>query len=301
MHYDAIIIGGSFAGLSAAMYLARARKSVCVLDTGEPRNRFAAASHGLFAQDGSDPKLMLDTMRQQVGAYPTVRFFNDAAVEAQKADGSFSVTLQSGATIAGKRLLLAFGVSDILPEMPGLAERWGASVIHCPYCHGYEFSDRLLGVLNVSPMSYHQAMLIADWGPATFYLDGGELEAAASEALSRRGVRIEPARVEHVTGDGSNLSAIHLSDGSTQPIDALFISPRNRLNSEIAGTLGCDIDHGPLGSTVKVDQMQMTSVPDVYAAGDITRMAHNVTFACADGVMAAMAIHRSLVFGGDKQ
>jgi thioredoxin reductase len=296
MHYDTIILGGSFAGLSAAMYLARSRKSVCVVDTGEPRNRFAAQSHGFFAQDGSDPKNMLRTMREQVAAYPTVTFIKDAAVDAFEEGGMFSVALWTGAIVTGKRLLLAFGISDILPKTPGLAERWGSSVIHCPYCHGYEFSGRQLGVLNLSPMSHHQAMLISEWGPTTFYLDGGDLDAAQSEALVQRGIRIQTETVERLTGDGLSLSEIHLANNQTRPLDALFISPRNHLNGSIAEQMGCAIETGPLGQIVKVDETQMTSVANVYAAGDITRMAHNVTFACADGVMAAMAIHRSLVF-----
>ncbi len=183
MHHDVIIVGGSFAGLSAAMYLARARKRVCVLDTGEPRNRFAARSHGFFAQDGSEPQVMLETMRRQVAAYPTVHFLQDAAVDAQAEDGMFSVALRSGALLTGKRLLLAFGISDEMPKTPGLAERWGTSVLHCPYCHGYEFADRQLGVLNTSPMSHHQAVLIGEWGPTTLYLDGGELDREHREAL----------------------------------------------------------------------------------------------------------------------
>jgi|TARA_A100001391_G_scaffold65878_6_gene41557 thioredoxin reductase len=296
MHYDTIIIGGSFAGLSAAIYLARARKTVCVVDTGEPRNRFAAQSHGFFAQDGSDPKVMLETMREQVAAYPTVSFITDAAADAFEEDGTFSVALWSDAVITGKRLLLSFGISDIMPETPGLAERWGASVIHCPYCHGYEFSGRQLGVLNLSPMSHHQAMLISEWGPTTFYLDGGNLEAAESETLMQRGIRIEPAAVERLGGDGRNLSEIHLAGGLSRPLDALFIGPRHHLNSAIAEQIGCRIEAGPLGPMIKVDEMQMTSVPNAFAAGDITRIAHNVTFACADGIMAAMAIHRSLAF-----
>jgi len=296
MHYDAIIIGGSFAGLSAAMYLARARKTVCVVDTGEPRNRFAAQSHGFFAQDGSDPKVMLENMRKQVVAYPTVAFINDGAEDACNNGGLFSIALWSGAVVNASRLLLSFGISDIMPDKPGLAERWGASVIHCPYCHGYEFSGQQLGVLNVSPMSVHQAMLISEWGPTTFYLDGGQIGQSAREALEQRGVQIEAAPVERLAGEGSALSHIHLANGRSRTLDALFISPRHYLNSAIAEQIGCAIADGPLGPMIKVDEMQMTSVPNVFAAGDITRIAHNVTFACADGIMAAMAIHRSLAF-----
>lgn len=296
MHYDAIIIGGSFAGLSAAMYLARARKRVCVLDTGEPRNRFAAQSHGFFAQDGSDPKAMLDTMREQVAAYPTVTFIRDAAVNACSNGGIFSIELWSGAVVNGSRLLLAFGISDIMPDKPGLKERWGASVIHCPYCHGFEFAGQKLGVLNLTPMSVHQAMLISEWGPTTLFLDGGEIDKQGREDLGRRGVQIEPAPVERLNGKGQALSEIHLVDGRTRQLDALFIGPHHHLNSTIAEQLGCAIAAGPLGPMVTVDEMQMTSVQNVFAAGDVTRVAHNITFACSDGVMAAMAMHRSLAF-----
>lgn len=298
MSFDTIIVGGSFAGLSAALYLARARRSVLVLDTGAPRNRFAAASHGFFAQDGSDPRAMLETMRGQVAAYPTVQFRDLKALDAAHDEVGFQVTLENGETVAAAKLLLAFGVSDILPGLPGLAERWGKTVIHCPYCHGYEFSDARLGVLNLSPMSAHQATLILEWGPTTFFLNGGTMEPDSATALAQRGVIIEPEPVDCLVGEGTSLSAIRLRNGLEQPIDALFIGPGNRFNSDIAERLGCAVEDGPFGSVVTVDEMKATSVAGVYAAGDITRMGHTVTFACADGVMAALAIHRSLVFGG---
>jgi thioredoxin reductase len=295
MRYDTIIIGGSFAGLSAALYLARARLSVCVLDTHAPRNRYAAASHGLFGQDGYEPKSMLATMRAQVAAYPSVRFLEEAAVSAVRNEAAFSVTLTSGDVVVGKKLLLAFGITDILPDLPGLAERWGRSVIHCPYCHGYEFSNQRLGVLNLSPVSIHQAGLIPEWGPTTFFLNGGTIEPDVHAGLARRGVAIEPALVERLVGEGTSLSAIRFRDGREQPLDALFIGARNRLNSDIAERLGCAIAEEALGSVVTVDEMKATSVAGVYATGDITRSAHTTTFACADGVTAAVAIHRALI------
>ena len=298
MTFDAIIVGGSFAGLSAALYLARARRSVLVLDTGTPRNRFAAASHGFFAQDGSNPGIMLEAMRGQVAAYRTEQFRELAAVEAARHEDGFRVTLANGEAVAGARLLLAFGISDILPELPGLAERWGQTVIHCPYCHGYEFSGKRLGVLNTSPKSAHQAGLIPEWGPTTFFLNGGTIEPDVAAQLDERGVTIEAEPVDSLVGEGAALSAIRLRNGIEQPIDALFIGPRSRFNSDIAQGLGCEIEDGPLGSVITVDEMQATSIAGVYAAGDITRMGHTVTFACADGVTAALAIHRSLVFGG---
>lgn len=295
MRYDAIIIGGSFAGLSAAMYVARARRTVLIIDARSPRNRFAAHSHGFFAQDGSEPGAMLAAARAQVAAYPTVSFVDGEAVSAAKEADGFSVTLASGEVVQGSRLVLAFGISDELPAIPGIAERWGKSVIHCPYCHGYEFSGQRLGVLKLSEMSLHQAMLIAEWGPTTLYLNGDpEPDAETLAQLRERGVRIEPAPVRELHGEGA--IAIELGDGRTSELDALYIGTRTRLNSDIAQQLGCGIDEGVWGSIIRTDEWKATTVPGVFAAGDITRSAHNVTWASADGVTAGVALHRSLVF-----
>ena len=297
MIHDAIIVGGSFAGLSAATYLARARRSVCIIDAGAPRNRFAAHSHGFLTQDGSSPQAILATARKQVEAYPSVTLINNRVAAAGNAGDNFSVSLASGEILEARRLVLAFGLSDELPEIPGLAERWGNSVIHCPYCHGYEFSGQRLGVLLTAPLSLHQAMLVAEWGPVTFYLNGqpapNDDEAAE---LAKREIRIEQRAVRALHGDGTKLSAIELADGSQQPIDALYVSPRIRFNSDISGQLGCAMDETPAGTFIHTDAMKQTSVPGVYAAGDIARGAHSVTWASADGVMAGVAAHRSLVF-----
>ena len=297
MRHDAIIIGGSFAGLSAAMYIARARRSVCIIDTGSPRNRFAAHSHGFFAQDGSEPGTMLATARSQVAAYPTATFIEGDAISAAREPDGFSVKLATGKMLESTKLVLAFGMSDELPAIPGLAERWGRSVLHCPYCHGYEFSGQRLGVLNVSPRSLHQTMLIAEWGPTTLYLNGDcEPDQATLVRLRERGVFIEPAPVRALHGTGARLSSIELADGRMSAVDALYLGPRTSLNSDIAQQLGCEMDEGPFGSIIRTDAEKMTTVSGVYAAGDITRSAHNVTWASADGVTAGMAVHRSLVF-----
>jgi thioredoxin reductase len=299
MHYDAIIIGGSFAGLSAATYIARARRSVCIVDTGAPRNRFAAQSHGFFTHDGSQPQAMLAGARSQVAKYPTATFLQAAAASATKESDGFSIRLATGDVLESTKLVLAFGISDELPAIPGLAERWGRSVLHCPYCHGYEFSGRRLGVLRVSPLSVQQAMLIAEWGATTFYLNGApEPDAAALIELRRRRVAVEPAPIRALHGhdrDGQ-LSAIEFSDGRTSDVDALYLGPPTRLNSDIAQQLGCELAEGRFGPIIRTDDSRMTTVPGVYAAGDIVRDAHNLTWASADGVTAGLALHRSLVF-----
>lgn len=296
MRHDAIIVGGSFAGLSAATYIARGRRSVAIIDTGSPRNRFAAEAHGFLAQDGIPPREILATARRQVAAYPTVTFVDGEATGAARTPDGFAVTLASGDVLDGAKLVLAFGISDELPAIPGLAERWGRSVLHCPYCHGFEVSGRRLGVLSVSPVSIHQAMLISEWGPTTFYLNGAsEPDAAGLAQLSRRKIAVEPAPIKTLHGDGSRLSAIEFEDGRLSDVEALYLGPRTRLNSPIAAQLGCALDEGKFGPVVRTDGMKQTTVADVYAAGDITRDAHNVTWAAADGVTAGTAVHRALI------
>jgi len=297
MRHDAIIIGGSFAGLSAALQIARAGRSVCVIDAGRPRNRFAGASHGFFGQDGSDPQAMIEAARAQLTRYPTVQGISGVATVARSHAGGFDVIPQSGPPLSAAKLVLAYGVSDVLPELPGLAERWGKTVLHCPYCHGFEFSGRRLGVLQMSPMSAHQALLIADWGPTTLYLNGGDMPNDATQAkLQRRGVRVEPDRLDGLLGEAGSLQSVRLQGGRQDPIDALYLAPETRMNSTIAETLGCAFDAGPFGPVIRTDAAKLTSVPGVYAAGDIARVPHNASWAASDGVTAGISLHQALVF-----
>jgi thioredoxin reductase len=301
MRHDALIVGGSFAGLSAAMQLARARRNVCVVDAGAPRNRFAAQSHGFFGQDGVPPLKMIADARDKLLAYPTVRFIQ-ASVAAAHADdaGAFTATLDTGEQLSAHKLLLAFGVQDGLPDIPGVRERWGTSVLHCPYCHGYEFGGRQLGLLFAGALPPDHALLIAEWGPVTFFLNGSDtaLDAEVRAKLQARGVTIEPGRVAGLEGPGTDLAAVLLDDGRRVPVEAMYVVPRTRPASPLAGQLGCAFDDGPLGPVLRVDAMKMTTVPGVYAAGDAAMAFTNATLASADGLMAGVSLHRSLVFGG---
>lgn len=297
MHHDAIVIGGSFAGLSAATYIARARRSVRVIDAGAPRNRFAAHSHGFFGQDGQDPRVMIETARAQLASYPNATLSNGTVVDARVAPHGFQVALKSGQTFEATKIVLAFGVSDILPQHPGLAERWGKSVLHCPYCHGYEFAGARLGVLHSAERSVHQAMLISEWGPTTLLLDGHAMpDPSTCAELEKRGITIEPAPVQALEGTGTSLSSLVLSDGRRIALEALFIAAPTRLNSNLAERLGCAIDDGPFGALVRTGPDKMTTVAGVYAAGDIARVPHSVTWAASDGVTAGVFLHQSLVF-----
>ncbi|AOL06100.1 NAD(P)/FAD-dependent oxidoreductase [Burkholderia contaminans] len=301
-HHEVIVIGGSFAGLSAAMQLARARRGVLVIDAGRPRNRFAAHAHGFFGQDGKPPAQIVDEAAAQLAAYPTVqRIAGDVRTAERDADGRFHVTLADGSRANADRLILATGIRDELPALPGLAERWGVSVLHCPYCHGYEVSGQQLGVLASHPLSVHQAILIPDWGPTTWFtqgvVDANEEEAALLDA---RGVRIERSPVVEILGDAPRIEALRLADGQVVPIDALFVGAHTAMASDLAQQLGCAFDDGPLGPVVRVDAMKQTSVAGVFAAGDASTPMTNATFASASGVMAGVAAHRSLIFGLDR-
>jgi thioredoxin reductase len=295
--YDALVVGGSWAGLSAAMQLARARRRVLVVDAGRPRNRFAHASHGFLGQDGRPPAAILETARAQVLAYPTAELLRDEATHAEPRDGAFAVTLASGATLHARRLVLATGVVDELPDVPGLRERWGTTVLHCPYCHGYEVADGRLGVLAVGEQSVHQALLLPDWSAHVTLFTNGAFEPTAAQlaTLAGRGVRVEPRRIAELVGDDRALAGVRLADGGEViGLDALFTASRTHMASPLAEQLGCASDAGPFGPVIRTDARKETTVPGVYAAGDAARVPHNATWASADGVTAGVYAHQSL-------
>ena len=288
------------------MQLARARRRVCVVDAGQPRNRFAAASHGFFGQDGEPPLAMIEQARRKLAAYPTVGFVQGTVVSAtaQQRAGSpesgFDVVLDDGTHMEAHKLVLAFGVLDGLPGIAGLRERWGASVLHCPYCHGYEFAGQRLGVLYHSPQSGMHAQLIADWGPTTLFLNGETtLEESEHARLLALGITIEPARIAALEGPGQELHGVRLEGGDARlvPLDALYIAPSTRPASPLAEQLGCAFDDGMTGPVIRTDASKMTTVPGVYAAGDLSLMRHNATLASAEGVLAGVGAHQALVFG----
>jgi len=292
--YDVIVIGGSYAGMAAALILGRARRKVAVLDTGLRRNRFAEASHGLLGQDGMAPEAIAGNAKEQLLKYPTVAWIDGAAVSAEKTGESFSVRLEGGDILSSKLLILATGVRDELPDVPGLAERWGKSVFHCPYCHGYELDQGPLGVLACGEISMHHALLIPEWGPTTLFLNGAfEPGEEQLNQLRERGVKIEREMVSEITGK----AGVKLEDGRTIELAGLFVASRTTPSSPLAEELGCEIAESPLGLYVGTNDMKETSVNGVLACGDLARAAGNVTFAISDGAMAGLSAHRSLVFG----
>lgn len=292
MRHDVIVVGGGYAGMAAALQLVRARKTVLVIDAGKRRNRFADASHGFLSQDGADPAEIAATARRQLEAYPTLSWRDGTAMSAAGQADAFTVETGDGARHEGRRLLIATGLSDTLPAIPGMAERWGKHVFHCPYCHGYELNQGDVGVIATSAMSQHQAQLLTEWGRTTFFLNGAfEMTAEEHEHLASRGVAIETTRIEAIEGGAD----VRLADGRLLPFAGLFTAPHCTPSTPLAETLGCALETTPFGVQIRTD-MKQTSVPGAFACGDAAHVPHSISLAVADGALAGAMVHRSLVF-----
>ncbi len=295
--FDVMIVGGSYAGLAAALQLGRARRKVLVVDGGVRRNRFASHSHGFLGQDGVDPAAIAAKGRAEVQAYPTVTWIEGKVTGARGAIDDFALRLANGEEHRGKRVLLAYGVADELPDVPGLAERWGKSAFHCPYCHGYELDQGAIAVLASSPMSVHHAQMLPDWGTVTYFTRGlFEPNEEERGALDRRRVRVVSDPVAALEGDAPKIDVV-LANGTRETFAGLFVAPKTRPTASLAEELGCEIEQGPTGPFIKTDAMKATTVPGVLAAGDAATAAGSVTFAVGDGARAGFNAHRTLLFG----
>ncbi|MBL8579199.1 MAG: NAD(P)/FAD-dependent oxidoreductase [Mesorhizobium sp.] len=295
MLYDAIIVGGNFAGLAAALQLARVRRKVLVVDAGEPRNRFAAESHGFLGQDGVAPFEIKRQGEHQLLSYPDAAVWRDRVTRAEKTAGVFAVTLENGSMAKARRLLFATGVRDVLPAVKGLAERWGTSVLHCPYCHGYEVRDRRLGALANMPWSADTALLLPDLGPTTFFTQGlFEIDPQQERLLTGRSIIIERTPIAEILGKDKSVEAVRLDDGRIIDLDAIFTTTRTVVTNDVPAQLGCRLQELPFGVSLEVNEFQETSVQGVFAAGDTASMMQSATFAAASGVRAAVFIHKSL-------
>lgn len=291
--YDVAIVGGSFAGLAAALQLARASRSVLVIDAGQPRNRTSPAAHGVPGWDGVPPADILAAFRRDLSAYPTVHFDRGRVSDVHGTADAFH--LDTGAArFDARRVLLAHGVQDILPDIPGLAEAWGRTLLHCPYCHGYEVKGRPLAVLAIGPMAAHQAqMLRADWSDDVTLVVNG-VDGIDCGALEAAGITVDDrAPIAAQAGDGLSLV---FSDGPTLDVAAAFTAPRISLAGTPADQLSLDLSFSPIGAFVRTGPMQQTSVAGVFAAGDLATPAPNVSVAVGSGSMAGSGCHQSLLF-----
>lgn len=294
MMHDVIIVGGSYAGLSAGLQLARARRKVLVIDAGQRRNRFAATSHGFLGQDGQAPEVIAAEGRSQLIEYPSVTWVQDNVVEASGQLDGFSVRTQCNGELKARRLILATGVVDELPAIEGLQERWGTRVFHCPYCHGYELDRGRIGVLATSPLAMHHALMLPDWGTTTLFTNGVFTPDAQQQALlDRRGVSVQNGAVRRLSGERVDLE---LEDGRVFNLDGVFTMSRTRI-SPLAAQLECELSEGPSGLYVHTNETRQTSVPGVFACGDTSLAAGSVALAVGEGVRAGTGTHFSLIIG----
>ncbi|WP_369215142.1 NAD(P)/FAD-dependent oxidoreductase [Streptomyces flavofungini] len=296
--FDVLVIGGGVAGLSGALTLSRARRSVLVLDSGEPRNAPAAAAHGLLSRDGVAPLELLRAGRVEVQMYGGV-VVSEWAVNATRADGLFGVETESGKVFRARRLLVTTGLADELPELPGLSERWGRDVLHCPYCHGWEVQDTSVGVLGTGVASMHQALLFRQWSSrVTLFLHTGpEPEEEQWERLAARGIEVVHGEVAGVEVTDGKLSGVRLDSGLLIPMQALVVAPRFAARSALLAGLGISPVPHPmgLGTYVPADAMGATEVAGVWVAGNVADLMAGLAQAQSQGVTAAAAINADLV------
>ncbi|MEE4956148.1 NAD(P)/FAD-dependent oxidoreductase [Pseudomonas alliivorans] len=294
---DVIIIGGSFAGLAAALQLGRARRKVIVLDTGLPRNRFAGHSHGLLGHDHKPPLDILAEARDQLVRYPTVKLVVARAEEVSGAIDDFCVLTDDNQSLRARRLILSYGVADQMPNVPGFAENWGTSIVPCPYCDGFEVADQHWGLVWSGPQSHNYVRLYHDWTDAlTVFADGQDIPPDIQADLSRRHVRVIDARITEIVRHGSHGATVKLGTSPDVAVDILFAHPRNKPSASLHESLGLATVNTPFGIALKVDERRETSVPGIYAAGDLANpLMASVTLAISHGATAGISAQQSML------
>ncbi|WP_164205396.1 NAD(P)/FAD-dependent oxidoreductase [[Micrococcus luteus] ATCC 49442] len=296
--YDAVIIGGGAAGLSAATTLARALRSVLVIDSGAPRNAPAAGVHGYLSRDGMNPLELLAAGRSEVLSYGG-SVLDGEAVSARRMPSGFEIVLGDSRRVTGRRLLVTTGLTDGLPPIDGLREQWGKGVVHCPYCHGWEIRGQRIGVLGTGPLSVHQALMFRQWSPdITLFLNDTVFPTDEEwEKLAARSVRVVEGAVASVDSVDGVLTGVTLRQGSSFFVGALAVGSRMEARSELLESLGLASQVHPSGAGrfIETDAMGATAVPGVYAAGNVSNLMAQVITAASEGVMAGARINADLI------
>ena len=299
--YDAVVVGAGSAGLSAALMLGRSRRRVLVLDGGEPRNAPSDGVHYFLTRDGTPPEELLRIGREQLEPYPGVEMRQAKATGATPSDGVFEVALEDGTVVGARRILLATGVHDEVPDRPGFRELWGRGIYHCPYCHGWEVRNRPLAVLAKVEHLEMQVAMIRNWSRNLIALTDGEpgLDGDARSRIAALDVPVKEEEISRLEGAGADggLRRIVFDDGSEIEREGLFYAPPQRQRSDLAESLGCESEAmGLLSAVIKGDPMtRETSVPGVYVAGDAGTMLQGAIMAAASGASAAAFLNHSLV------
>lgn len=292
--FDVIVTGGSYAGLSAAMSLGRALRKVLVIDSGKPCNRQTPHSHNFLTRDGQTPKEIATLAKEQVAKYSTVTFYEGLAVSGTAIEAGFEITTQGGHVFTAKKLVFATGVRDLMPDLKGFAECWGISVIHCPYCHGYEVHHEKTGVLANGDLAFEYVKLISNWTQdLTLFTNGrSTLTAEQTEKIGSHNIQIVEKEIDHFEQQDGRIRQLVFKDQSVFPLKAIYHKPAFEQHCDIPVALGCELTEQGL---LKVDAFQKTNVPGIYACGDNTIAMRSVANAVAAGSFAGAALNRELV------
>lgn len=289
--FDVIIIGGSFSGLSAAMALGRSLRNVLVIDSGLPCNRQTPHSHNFITQDGERPQVIAEKAWAQTMKYDTVQFHQGRAVGGMKNEDGFCITTEADEVFHSKKVIFASGIVDILPDIPGFSACWGISVIHCPYCHGFEVKGVATGILANGDFAYHYAQLIRNWTKDLTVFTNGKstLNPEQNERIIHHNIRIVEKEVDHMNHSNGHLRELVFKDGSSSEITAIYSRPDFKQHCPIPEMLGCELTELGL---IKVEMTQKTTVEGVFACGDNASPMRSVANAVAAGNLAgAMANH----------
>ncbi|MFN8379815.1 MAG: NAD(P)/FAD-dependent oxidoreductase [Anaerolineae bacterium] len=288
---DTVVVGGSSAGLSAALILGRSLRDVVVVDDQQPCNRFSRASHGFLTRDGAAPSDLLGLAREQLASYPSVRLQTATALRIERKSGGFTVMSSDGSSLQTRTILLATGLRDELPALADIDGLWGKSVFHCPYCDGYEVRGKALAVYGQDTAALHVVLLLRRLTDTLTLCAGWPLSAAQHERLDRAGIPVVEGPIARLESTDTQLTAIHFEDGAELACDALFIRPRTTHRTPFAHDLGCEVDEQDV---VKVDRRGRTTVAGIYAAGDLASPVRSVAIAVAQGAAAGYGINADL-------
>ncbi|MET9770771.1 NAD(P)/FAD-dependent oxidoreductase [Streptomyces sp. NPDC006415] len=305
--YDVVIVGGGAAGLSGALALGRARRSVLVIDAGEPRNAPASHVHNYLGRESTPPGELLAIGRGEAAGYGAEIVEGRVASAEQLSEGGegeqgFRVVTEDGRSVEARRLLVTTGLVDELPPVPGLAARWGREVLHCPYCHGHEVADRPIGVLATGPLAVHQALMWRQWSDdVTLFLHTGpEPTEEEYEQLAARGIAVVDGEVTGLEVADDRFTGVTLASGRVVPREALVVQARFTARSAVLESLGLkpvaqEMGGTVVGSYIPTDPTGATEVPGVWAAGNVTRLTEQVIGAAAAGLMAGGAVNGDLI------
>lgn len=293
-NHEVIIIGGSYAGLSAAMALGRSLRDVLIIDSGLPCNRQTPQSHNFITHDGKKPSAIAEEAKAQVLKYSTVQFLHDPAVSGKKDKNDFVITTQSGQEFKAKKLIFATGIKDIMPDIKGFAECWGISVIHCPYCHGYEFRDQKTGIMANGNRAFHLASLVNNLTDNITILTTGKADFNAEqiEKLNKHDIKIIETGISEIVHENGHIKKVIFNDGDEMTFNAFYAAISFTQHSDIPFSLGCEqTEHG----YIEVNNFQETNIEGVFACGDNSTMMRSIAIAVYSGNVAGAMANKELV------